>query len=216
VTGLLTLGAAAALARVTDVPLDDLGADPNVVAGESLSVGVLLRAEVLVWSAAIGVALAAGLLGRQWSAPQTPVLLAFGAVAAVLVADDALLIHEAAQKAGVPRGTFQAIYGAVVLLLLWRLRVQIFSMTPWILLIGACGWLGLSAIVDASGDYLVEGATLHFVEDGLKWLGVLSWSLYLVLVSRDLAQSLPDLLQEAPPRADQSPPAAAVDHAPSS
>jgi hypothetical protein len=196
--GLFMLAAATALAWATDIPLEDLGADPNVVAGESFSVGVLTRVEVLVWSVAVGIALAAGLLGRRWSAPQAPVLLAFGGVAAVLVADDALLIHEAATKAGVPRGSFQAIYGAAVLLLLWRFRVPLFSVTPWILLIVACGWLGLSAIVDAVVDYFVESSALHVVEDGLKLFGILTWSLYLVLTSRDLGLSLPRVLRNSP------------------
>jgi hypothetical protein len=192
--GVVVLGGAAALAWARSIPLEDVVADPTTVAGTDLAVGVLARVGVLVWTAAAAIAVAAGLLGRRWSAPEAPVLLAFGGAAAILAADDALLIHEAAGKAGVPRGSVQAVYGAAVLLLLWRFRVPLLTATPWILLIAACGWLALSAITDVLLDHWVVSSALNFAEDGLKFLGILTWSLYLVLVSRALALSLPTRL----------------------
>src|SRR5688572_12443898 len=128
--GIVVLAGAVALAWAGGIPLEDVAADPTSVAGTDLAVGALTRVEVLVWIAAAGIAVAAGWWGRRSSAPEAPVLLAFGGAAAVLAADDALLIHEAAAKAGLPRGSLQAVYGAAVLYLLWRFRVPLVSATP--------------------------------------------------------------------------------------
>jgi hypothetical protein len=202
--GILVLAGAVALAWARGISLEEVAADPGVGGGEELTVGTLTRVEVLVWTAAAAIAVAAGLLGRRLAAPEAPVLLAFGGAAAVLVADDALLIHEVAADAGLPRGSLQAVYGAAVLYLLWRFRVPLLSATPWILLIVACGWLASSAITDALLDNLAEGdpssevRAVNFAEDGLKVIGILTWSLYLVLVSRSLALSLP----HPPPKGD--------------
>jgi hypothetical protein len=189
--GLVLVGLAAAVGWARDIPLEDVAGDPNEVFDADLAIGLLTRVSVLVWAAAAGIAIAAGLLGRRWSAPEAAVLLAFGGVAAVLVTDEALLFHEAAGRAGIPRGLVLGVYGAAVLLLLWRLRVPLRS-TPWIVLIAACGWLALSAGIDVLLDNFLTSSALNFTEDGLKMLGILTWSLYLVLVARALALSLPN------------------------
>jgi hypothetical protein len=190
--GIALLTVAGALAWARDIPLEDLASDPTDVTGLGFAVGALTRLEVLVWSAAAGIAIAAGLLGRRWSLPEASVPLAFGILAGILVADDALLFHEAAaEEAGIPKGSFQTLYGAVALVLLWRLRAPLLSRTPWMLLVVACGWLALSGISDVVLDNTsVDSAELNFAEDGMKLLGILTWSLYLLLVSRDLVLSL--------------------------
>lgn len=204
--GIVVLAGAVALAWAGGIPLEDVAADPTSVAGTDLAVGALTRVEVLVWIAAAGIAVAAGWWGRRSSAPEAPVLLAFGGAAAVLTADDALLIHEAAAKAGLPRGSLQAVYGAAVLYLLWRFRVPL-SATPWILLIVACGWLASSAIIDALLDnWNGERLALNLTEDALKLFGILTWSLFLVIVARALALSLTRPLSNG--QAHRSPPPA--------
>jgi len=121
--GLVLLGAVIAVGLVRDRPFDDLTRDATTVADIGLLVGVLTRIEVLIWGGAAAIALAVGLFGRRRGAPEAPVLIAFGTVAAILTIDDALLVHEAlVDEAGVPAGTDQVVYGALVVFLAWYVR----------------------------------------------------------------------------------------------
>lgn len=172
----VVLGIALLLGRRAGVWLATLTRDPTQAAGVPFYYGLLSNLGVVLWAACAAIALFAATRlppGRDRSR-----LGGLGAVTAVLVLDDLLMIHDEVMPVylGIPEEAVEVVY--LLLLATWALRfAPDLLRPPLLLLVLALGCFGVSVLV----EYLPRSVlTTHLVEDGAKLLGVANWSAYLL------------------------------------
>jgi hypothetical protein len=161
------------LARRLELP--DLTRDPAAVTGTHWWVGLLSFLGFGAWGVGAGAALAGGLAADH--GPRRRLLLQASALTVVLLLDDMLMLHEnVLPNLHVPETAVYVGYVVLVLAWLWINRVEM-RRTDRVLLVVAL--LGFAASIGL--DKLVDGITnWTFLEDSLKFGGIVLWSLYLV------------------------------------
>lgn len=180
---LLPLAATLAMSRVVGVPVDHLTRDPLAVAKAGVYLGFLSNVGVLGWCAGASIGLFAGgcLARRTGFAIESRFLLAFGALTAWLMADDLWVIHEQVGKRlpAVGERGVHAAYMAVtgILVLVFR---RVIRETCWPILLIALGWFGVAVFLDDFPYAYVLRLPEYFAEDAAKFLGIATWSAYLI------------------------------------
>jgi len=178
-----------AASRAMHVPLPDFSRDPTATLHGSALTGVQSNVGVLVWWTGAAVAFFAAFLApREGSdAAASSFLIWSGAITAVLTLDDLFQFHEdlAERYLRLNDKIVVAIYGIAVLAYLVRFRRLILRTDYPLLVAGLALFAGSNAV-----DLLLQDRWLSdwriFVEDGLKLLGIVSWSAYLIRASRQL------------------------------
>ena len=167
-------------------------------------IGLLSNAGVLLWCAAAVVSLfSAAVLWRQGDADWVPFLVASGILSAYLLLDDFFLIHDwlAQEYLGL-----EEPYVLIALLVavggyLFAFRHRILQ-TDYALLLLALILFAASMAIDtvfAAGMRRI-GHWDYLVEDGAKWLGIVSWCAYqtstsLEAVGAAMAQPRPTIVR---------------------
>jgi hypothetical protein len=175
---LAVLAALALWALAADEPFSFFAREPAIaVRADDCSrfdcayAGLLSNLGVLGWSAG---AVSAGIA----AAVSRDRMLAWGAaVTTLLLIDDLFILHDSVWQWVHPRGqqVALALLGAAVIGFVVAFRHQI-AATPAGLVVLAGGFIGASTLIDVvANEYLVE--------DGLKFLGIVSWTAWMVLVS---------------------------------
>lgn len=183
--GLLVAGAFLVVSDLRDTDLATLTKDPVAAGGLDFEVGIMSRIGVLIWVAASVSAVTAGFMAQQAGRQGARVLLALGLFGLVLAVDDSLMIHEGASSfTGLP--LVEIAYTIALGAILWRLRAEILSQTPWLVLVAALSGLALSEAVDILADRLGLGAGAA-IEDVCKFIGILLFAAYLLMMVRRVA-----------------------------
>jgi len=185
--GLILLAAA----RVqTATPLRDLFLDPAHLTGSPWYTGALSNLGILVWTSGVAFASAGAWVAHRIGRRSAALFLAFGAVATlILVLDDVFALHAGplknilggSKKAAQLMVVFPAIAWVVVFF-------DDIRRTRSALLGAALASLAGSVVVDIGVGGL-SGDTSLLAEDGMKFLGILAWSQYFAITSRDIAAS---------------------------
>lgn len=173
----------------TAISLPALFLDPAHLTGAPWYTGAMSNLGILVWTAGIAFATAGAWVARRVGRIGAFRFLAVGALATlVLVLDDVFSLHA---------GLLQEMLGgskplAQVLVVLpvgvWALAfTSDIRRTRSVLLIAAGGALAGSVLVDVAAG--PGGDDRLLLEDGLKFLGILAWSQYFAITSRDIAAS---------------------------
>lgn len=184
--GLIILAAA----RVqTAAPLDQLFLDPVFITGAPWYTGALSNLGIFVWTLGVAFAAAGAWLARRTGRIAASRFLAFGTLATlVLVFDDIFAIHSSVLNdfTWLPRSG--ALFLVVSPTLIWVIgyRSDIWR-TRYLILLAALGCLASSVLLDRVG--LVRGENALLAEDGFKFLGILAWTQYFALTTRDIATS---------------------------
>ena len=187
--GLLLLGLALWVALASEITLRLLMQDATTVLGAPFYIGSLSMAGIIGWSLAVGVSIftaiaSTGHAPRPWRS----FLLAMGGLTALLLVDDAYLLHDeiVPQYVGV-RGELVGIaYVILTVFILYRFR-NVVRQSNYILLGAALTLLGVSAAVDVGSSALSDvlaGNAIFLGEDGTKLIGTWTWLAYLASVSR--------------------------------
>jgi hypothetical protein len=192
---LVIIGLSLLLSATADVPIEVLVRDPTTTLRGHALTGLQSHLGVLVWWAAASICLFCGAI--LWRAATQPRLRSFliwsGVITAVLAADDLFLFHEelAWQYLRLDERIILLAYGVVVAWYLLRFRMIILD-SEYPLLLAAFLLLGSSIAMDQFvGDRWASSWRI-VIEDGLKLLGIASWSGYLILASaRALTPSSP-------------------------
>ena len=137
---------------------------------------------ILFWCATMAICFFSYVIFRK-TGKRTPDPLFFllaGLITSLLLIDDLFRLHEIVFPVylHLHEYTLYVSYAALIAFLLIRYRSTILS-TDYVLLMFALGCLGFSLISDMLTDMFfrsVSGATL--VEDGAKFVGIVSWFLY--------------------------------------
>lgn len=182
-------GAAVAVAGLqTQIPRKELFLDSTAISNLPWYAGVLSNIGILAWAVAATSALGGGWVAFKTKRPSAGrFLTAGGIVAAVLLFDDLLRLHSSLipKILGVPKSAAMLIVVAPAIA--WFLAfIDEILRTRWLVLLAALGAFFGSVAAD---QVLPSGDNALLIEDGAKLLGVLAWSLYFVLTTRDIANS---------------------------
>lgn len=180
----LVLGAVALAATWTGRAVADFTREPvtalqetTCAGGDCAYIGFLSNAGLLIWAGTAAVCLLVAVLvrgeesGRGLAAP----FLSFGLLTTVLASDDAFQIHELVAPALTDKGEPLAI-GAYALVLGWlliRYRSFVLSTSFELLLVSSALFLASAAL-----DRWLPG--LHLLEDGAKFVGIVTWATWLI------------------------------------
>ena len=173
----------------TTVPLRLLLLDTSALGGLPWYAGLLSNIGILAWTVSAASAGGGAWVAAQTDRPSAARFLGVGAlVASVLLLDDLLLLHSSfmPRVLGIPKPLAMLLIISPALAWLALFAGEI-TRTRWTVLVGA-----LSAfMVSVGADQVLHptGSTALLFEDGAKFLGVLGWSLYFVLTTRDIVRS---------------------------
>jgi hypothetical protein len=162
--------------------------DPTSVAKLNPLTGVLSNLGCLVWGASAAVWLFCATLHRQRNATQKfRFALSSGLLSAYLTFDDLFQFHDvlARDYFGIPEN---AVYAALVIAVGFYLFVfrGLLLKSDGMLLLFSFALLGWSMSVDAIFErwLLSLGHWLVFLEDAIKWLGIVAWCVFCVVRCR--------------------------------
>jgi len=175
------------------VTVDFYFRDPAAIAKLPFYTGLVSNMGVLVWGGCAALCLLTyaavkrlAPAAREWRR----FFLMGGVLTALLVTDDLFMVHEELipevlfpKKGGlfhIKEGAVMIAYMVYELAFLWRCRYTILRRTDFALLAIGLGGLFGSILADKAGlKHLVSDKTTRvFIEDGLKFLGILGWTLY--------------------------------------
>ena len=179
-----------AAARVqTATPISNLFLDPAHISGLPWYTGALSTFGILVWTGGVVFAAAGAWVARRIGRESASRFLTVGAFATlVLVFDDVFALHASFLRNMIGGSKIAAQLLIVLPTLVWvALFLDDIKRTRSALLVAAFASLGGSVLVDIGVGF--AGETRLLVEDGLKFLGILAWSQYFAITSRDIAAS---------------------------
>ena len=173
---LLALGG---IAGLTDIHLADFFIDPSQAIGYDAYIGLVNNIGIVLWALVIGVCIFASLILQRTgeNGDIRKFLLYSGLFTIILLLDDLFLLHE--------HGTFSEflvpiIIIAIFIFLLIRFRYVILQ-TECVFLAIAIAFFGISVIFDfiqALDTKVFPGGIHTLIEDGAKFLGIISWLVY--------------------------------------
>jgi hypothetical protein len=167
-----------AASRVTGEPLSQFTRDPSMLAGAHPFLGILSNIGILLWTATAAISLFTAMLLYRTTLEieRRSLLLAAGLLTAWLTLDDFFLFHEwlFPTVLGVPQPIVYVAYLAVFGMFLYRFGGRILR-TDYLLFAVALGCFALSVATDALPDEWFAWDYLSLVEDGSKFLGIVSW-----------------------------------------
>lgn len=173
----------------TATPLETLVLDPAHLTGSTWYTGALSNLGILVWTAGLVFAVAGAWVARRIGRANAARFLAVGALATlVLLVDDVFALHAGPLKRAVGGSKNLAQLLVVLPVAVWLVAFyHDIRRTRSVLLFAALVSLAGSVLVDVALG--LAGDTQLLVEDGLKLLGILAWSQYFAITSRDIAAS---------------------------
>jgi hypothetical protein len=192
----VVMAIALGLAYTGDIAVSDLLRDPSAVLDGPWYVGVFSTTGIALW--AVAGALCLLTLSAQPSREARFLLIAGAVMSFVLGADDGYLIHETIKnEIGIPSPVTVGIYGIVAIVLFrpaWR---YLRSRPEFIVFVTAVALLGISAILDFSGEAGLPTLPLSaIIEDVAKFLGIASWAAFCAWLGADLIRQRPAITDQ--------------------
>jgi hypothetical protein len=176
------LAAVAVAAVFFDVAIPSATRDIADEAGVGPFTGALSSIGILVWCATAAVTLFSGAItSKLGEKRQSSFLFCFGLLTLILLLDDLFMFHEelVPRYLGVPDAlTYAALAGLTAASLIgfrdviWR--------SEYLLFVLALGFFSFSVAVDVSDGLHIGSDWMYLVEDGAKFLGIVSWAGYFV------------------------------------
>ncbi|MFQ4146674.1 hypothetical protein [Chlorogloeopsis sp. ULAP02] len=166
----------------TKIPISTLTRDPLAIANAPSYWGAISNLGILMWCAAVVIPWFSFKLLQQTKNNKefSRFFLFSGCLTSILLLDDLFLLHEGMfpHRLNISEKFVLLGYGIIISFYLIKFRKVILK-TNFILLVLALGFFGFSAIFDSLpfGGWL-ENEDQYLVEDGLKFLGIVSWLTY--------------------------------------
>lgn len=150
--------------------------------------GVLSSLGILVWWTSASLWLFCAAVHRRGGEKRLGrFCLSSALLSGYLALDDLFQIHESLAPVylGIPEGAVYGLLGLAVAAYLLSFRDQVLNLRG-VLLLGALGLLAASVGVDGLERWLWRlGHWTYLLEDGLKWMGIVSWCAFCVVWCRD-------------------------------
>ena len=170
------------------VPVENLTKDPLAVAGKPFYFGMLSQVGILFWCASAAICFfCAALLIKITSTKLSSFLFFSGCITTVLLLDDLFSVHEYVFPIylKISETVIYLVYATIFSAYLINFRKTIQS-TESIFLIIAFAFFGFSILIDSSfistPQSWMENGNLHILEDGAKFIGIISWFTYFIRV----------------------------------
>jgi hypothetical protein len=193
--GLLLIGAAVIISISSDVTLRMLMQDTTTVLLAPFYIGGLSLLGIILWSICVAICLFAA-LATSIDAEWRRFLLAAGVLSAVLLFDDAYLLHDEILPIhlGIPGELFGVLYLVAIVALVIRFRALI-ATSNYLIFGAALVLFSAAAAIDVASTVLSEMVPSNAVvlgEDGTKLLGIVAWLAYFASAGRQaLAERAP-------------------------
>ena len=142
--------------------------------------GLVSNIGILLWAVAANTCIFSYAIYRRLEPthPLTRFFLWFGLFTSALLADDLFMLHEEDSMYHFPETVLFTVYLSFLLIILKSFHRHLFqkkSVLFWLSLL----FFGLSIAIDVP-DYGVPIKGMVFIEDSLKFLGIVSWTGFLV------------------------------------
>jgi hypothetical protein len=186
--GVLFLGLMIVVSQRSGLTLGDLSRDVASTAGVDPLAGFQSNINALLWWTGGAVALFAWWARRQErNDDRHRLLLWLGLLTVILAADDLLLVHEALapRYLRLSEKALLLIYALALAAILARFARTILASPAFPTFAVALLLFGLSVVVDMFQDRWASEWRVFF-EDGLKFLGVVGWTAWLLQTSHDV------------------------------
>ena len=185
---ILLLIAIAGASLYTQLPAERFTKDIASIAGLHPTSGILSSLGVLTWCITASICFFAALfLHKMRRYPEYSLLFNTGLLTSYLTLDDAFLIHERLAP-DILRIDEKVVYAILLVFILFYLKSFWLTIlrTRYSLFIASLILLGSSLILDVlPWPEELLGGWQYLLEDGLKWLGIVSWCIYFVKTSFD-------------------------------
>ena len=207
VLGFLALAILVGVNLRTGIPIAYLTRDPAAAVGAPFYTGIFSSVGVLFWcsSAAICLFSACVLYSRSNKKELATFVLCSGLFTTLLVLDDFFLLHEEVfpDYLGIPQRVVYISYFIISLLYIIKFNKFIISGNIIMILLSFF-YFGLSIVFDffqgrqwydsvyhLQFNFIADGFLVHhLLEDGFKFLGIVSWSAYFINACADQVRSL--------------------------
>jgi hypothetical protein len=183
---MLVLSLVLMLNQQFNVRVSNLTTDPNALNGSRFYIGLVSVLGVMSWSATVGICWlgTAVLRHRPATHEQTRFLRLSGLITLLLALDDAFMLHEVVfpNYFGIPENV---VYLGYAFLLIAYLRLAWFQIlaSDYLLFMAAFLLLGTSVALDVVLPY---SNRMAFLEDVLKFSGIIFWLAYFYHATRSL------------------------------
>ncbi|HBB30305.1 MAG TPA: hypothetical protein DDZ80_24450 [Cyanobacteria bacterium UBA8803] len=176
----------------TAIPVPYLTRDPVAIFEAPFYLGAISNLGILFWCSAAAICLFCCVVLKKLDKHKElkSFFLMSGLISSVFLIDDFFLFHDDVfpKRLHFPEEIVVLLEGLMVLAYLVRFRKNILN-DNFIFLLFALMFFGFSAGLDQSFyvaykvDQLLGQDSEYFVEDGLKLLGIVSWFMYLAIIS---------------------------------
>ena len=176
-----------------ELRLSDLTRDPVAVLEGHQLTGLVSTVGILLWTIAASICLFSHIIYKQvrYSTLLARFFLSFGLFTFMLLLDDLFMLHEGTYALHIHEMILFPIYAAFLLLSMQYFRKILFvrrSILFWISLVFFSASMGVDFLVDAPFVPLSFNSGV-FVEDSFKFLGIVSWTSFLVNISFQALQA---------------------------
>jgi hypothetical protein len=186
------LGLTLAFAEWKHLDAGFLTRDPAQVLGAVPYVGAFALVAMLIWGAGATVCLFTALVLRRAGVPprEHNYVLCAGLLTTLLVADDALMLHEQILPIllGISEKPTYAVYVLLTIALFVWFRDVVRRTRVW-LLYAALAWFVVGVAIDLA-DPVSLLPQYYLWEDGTKFLGIVTWVGYFTTVCLDFLERL--------------------------
>lgn len=165
--------------------------DPSFTLGTRWYTGLVSNLGILAWTVGAAAAFGGAWLCRMGGRARAGrFLIGGGVVGTILLLDDLFQFHSVLlpTELHIPKAVGLMMLGAPMVVWVSRHAREI-RRTHMYLLVAAGLGLALSFVVDFNFAPL-PGTGWNVIEDGAKFLGILAWSTYFVVTTRDISRSV--------------------------
>jgi hypothetical protein len=133
------------------------------------------------------------------------VLATLAVVTSLLAIDDLFMLHETFLTGSLLASAMTPVLYGLVLGTVGIVFRSILLVTAGALPILALGFLGLSAFIDFVHDehivWISDASARHLLEDGTKFLGIVTWLLFALVIAGRITGSVLDEMRSLPRQA---------------
>ena len=169
------------------IPFEQMTGDPALICNKHPFTGIVSNIGALFWCTATCICLFTGLfLLKSEHKKEALFLISSGVFSATLLIDDFFMVHDYFLYSFDGFSISQPItYSIYALLMMWYVLkfYKIALKSNYFIMVIALVFLGFSVVVDLI--FPSEGLE-YFIEDSLKFIGIVSWMLYFTTTSFNL------------------------------
>ncbi len=160
--------------------------DPIQILNGKPFYGVLSNIGAIVWSGTAAILFYSYFVSKRngVAARRSLLLLISGVLTTCLLIDDLFLMHDVVfpEYLHINEKVLYSFYGLMVIAIFYFF-FSIVKKTDYLFLILSFGFLGCSVFTDVLVDLGIHIPYYFTVEDGFKFLGIISWSVYFIRTS---------------------------------